>query len=420
MVDASAPVPAGSAHRRAGMVTIDQAVSGASNLLVVLLGAHALTPLEFGVFSLILLGCVFALAPTRALIAVPVLVHPEDADEQPWRVLGSATVLGTWVGAAFGVVGALLYLFGSDMAPAVLLSALLLPFLQVHEVGRYLAIARHSPVRALILDVTWLVLMVGAFAALQALDLLSLMSLILIWGGSGAVAALWILVHYRLPGRRDISMRWVRERWDFSWRSLVANTSTMGGALLGAVAISFVSSPVAVAAVRAALLLGRPTNMVQMSVASSVAADVARDTTNARGLRRHQLRAMSISAAAALVNLAVLMTLPDWAGKAVLGNIWPLIEPLLLPVGLAVVATAAQSGVRAVLLGRRQIEITMVADLAGAALTIGSLAVGAYVGDSAGAVWGLVVGQGLTAAFWWGSFLRYLRRNPDNPAPVQP
>jgi hypothetical protein len=102
------------------------------------------------------------------------------------------------------------------------------------------------------------------------------------------------------------------------------------------------------------------------------------------------------------------MALPDWAGKALLGNVWPLIEPLMLAVGLTVVGTAAQSGVRAVLLGRRQIKITMVADLAGAAITIGSMAVGAYVGDAPGAVWGLVVGQALTAAFWWGAFLRYL------------
>jgi O-antigen/teichoic acid export membrane protein len=408
MADVEAVVPTGSAGRRAGLVTLDQVLSGASNLFVVLLGAHVLTPLDFGVFSVILLTYGFALAPTRAVISVPVLVHPEDADERPWRVLGSASVLGSWVGAIFMVVGALLYLSGSDMGPAALLSGLLLPLLQLHDVGRYLAIARHNPGRALILDLTWLVLMVGAFVVAQAFELLSLVSLVLIWGGSGAAAALWLFVHYRLPSREDISLTWLRERWDFSWRSLVANTSTMGGALFGAVAISFVSSPVAVAAVRAALLLGRPSAMVQMSVASSVAADVARDTTDARGLRKHQLRAMSISGAAALVNLGVLMALPDWAGKALLGNVWPLIEPLMLAVGLTVVGTAAQSGVRAVLLGRRQIKITMVADLAGAAITIGSMAVGAYVGDAPGAVWGLVVGQALTAAFWWGAFLRYL------------
>lgn len=407
-----------SANRRVSTVTIDQTVSSGSNLLVVILGAHALTPLDFGLFSLILLIYGFALAPTRAVISVPVLVHPEDADQRPWRVLGSASVLGLWVGAIFMVVGFVLYFTGSPMGVAALLPGPLLALLQLHDVGRYLAIARHTPGRALVLDLTWLVLMIGAYVAVLVLDLVSLSSLILVWGGSGSVAALWIFVHYGFPGRGDISLSWLKERWDFSWRSLVANMSTMGGALIGAVAVAFVSSAVAVAAVRAALLLGRPSATVQMSVSASTAADVARDEGGVRGLRRFQLRAMAISAVVALVNLAILVALPDWAGRIILGNIWPLIEPLMLAVGLAVVVAAAQSGVRAVLLGRRQIQTTMVADIAGAVLTIGSLTVGAVLDDAAGAVWGLVAGQALTVIFWWAAFLRYLRSGDASAATI--
>lgn len=406
----------GSAGRRTGLVTIDQALSSGSNVLLLIYVAHVVTPIDFGRFSVVMLVATLAQGLVRSLVSLPVLVHPEDADHRPRAVLGSAVLLAVAFDVVCLLAGALLWWGGSAFAVPTLALAAFLPLLQIHDLGRYLAIARGAPVQAIVLDALWIVLMVAAFVAVHFLAAPTLPLLILGWAGAGGLAALWILVQHGVLTRADLTLAWLRERWDFSWRTLVGNVSANAGALLSGVLMSLVSSPVAVAAVRAAILLGRPGAGVQLAVGASAAADIAREKPDDRGLLRHQRRAMAISALAAAVNLGVLLTLPDVVGRALLGEVWPLIEPLLLPAGLALLALAAQSGVRAALLGRREIRVAMVFDIAGTVVTVGSLVAGAALGDAAGAVWGLVVGQSLTTLLWWGAFLRYLRR-PRRTAP---
>jgi O-antigen/teichoic acid export membrane protein len=408
--EAAATVLAGSARRRVTAVTIDQGLSGASNLLILLLAAHVLAPIDFGRFALILLICAFSLNPARAIISLPVTVHPEDADQRPWDVLGSALVLALMGGTLCSIVGAVLFFAGSSMGLATLALGVLLPQLTLHDVARYVAIAQSRPMRAILLDSTWLVVMIGGVVAAVVFDLAdALLPLILVWGGSGAIASLWIFRQYGFPHRGDISLGWLRERWDFSGRSLIASISVTGSGLVGASLISLASSPIAVAAVRASQLLGSPTANVQMAVSTSVAADVAREGASDRTyLIRQQRRAMAISGAFAFANLGILVWLPAWAGRLLLGNVWPLLEPLMLAVGLTMVAMAAGSGIRAVLLGCRQIQFTMRADIAGALLTVGALVVGAVYWDAAGAVWGLVVGRALGAGVLWFAYWVFL------------
>jgi hypothetical protein len=84
------------------------------------------------------------------------------------------------------------------------------------------------------------------------------------------------------------------------------------------------------------------------------------------------------------------------------------VEPLLLVVGFHVGVLAAQSGVRAALMGRRQIHAVMIVDITGTVLSIIGLVVGAAIADAQGAMWGGVVGQGITAVIWWVVLVRHL------------
>lgn len=401
--------PTSSVARRTSLVTVDQAVSSASNLLIVLLAAHALTTADFGRFGLVMLIYTFALGPTRSVVSVPIVVHPEDADHRPWDVLGSAALLSLVGGVVCLGAGGLLLLAGSSMAPSVLVLGAVLPLLQLQDVGRYLAIARSQPGRAIVLDGIWLVLMLAAVTLVLVFAEHSLTWFMLAWGGTGGAAALWLFGQYGLPHRGFLSTRWVRERWSFSWRSLVADTTNSGGVLAGAAFVTYVASPVVVAAVRAALLLTRPSSALQTAVATTTATEVARDKLDDDTLRRHQRRTMAISMCIALANLGVLLVIPDWLGRALLGNVWPLVAPLMLAIGLAPVATATQGGIRAALLGRRQIGATMVVDIVGAFASIGAMIIGAVIAGATGAVWSLVVGQALIALCWWVAYGRYLR-----------
>lgn len=406
-----------SANRRLSLVTVDQGVSSASNLIVLIWAAHALAPIDFGRFTLVFFVYVFAQGPVRALVSWPILVHPEDADRKPQAVLGSALILALGVGGLCTIAGLALFTSGSVLGPPMLVLAVSMPLLIVEDVGRFLAFGQSRPGLALVLDLIWLVLMAAAFVVLGLAGTLELTWFLAGWAGSGAIAGVWVFAQHGIPRLRDWSLGWLRERWDFSWRSLVSNTSSSTVALVGSWLMTYVSGPIAVAAVRAALLLERPSTTVQIAAATSTAADVARDGGNRATVLRHQRRVMLIAGAVAAVNLVVLVLLPDVIGRAILGQMWPIVEPLLVIVGLRVAAMAALSGVRAVLLGRRQIRIVMVVDIVATVTTIACLVVGAALGDAEGAVWGAFAGQALAAVAWWVAFLGYLRSGEEAPGP---
>lgn len=394
--------PRGSSGGRATLVTVDQALSSASNLLVVLWVAHVATATVFGSFSLLLLVYTFVMGPIQALVSMRVVVHPVDADQRPRDVLGSALVLGALGGLGCAVIGGLQVAFGVGIGPSMLALGIALPFLVIQDVGRWVAVARSKPVGAIVLDATWVVVLIAAMAVIQLTDHASLFVLTAAWAGSGAVSALVLFLQYGVLRPREISLRWLRERWDASWRLLVGNICSAGSILGGAVLVSMVASPVAVAAVRAAILLGRPTTAVQNAVAASMAADVAREQPDNRGLLRAQRRTMLVAAAVAALNLLALVLLPDAIGSRILGSVWPVIAPLMLPTALWLVVAAAQAGVPPALIGRHQFHIAMVIQIITGLISMLALVIGASIGGAAGAVWGgLLCGQAVMAIAWW-------------------
>jgi len=393
-----------------GAVTIDNIIFSVSSLLVFIWSAHVLDPADFGRFALVLLVFVFVQGSlVRSLVSWTVMVHPEDADSRPRAVLGSALMLAVGAGLICLAAGGLLLLGDSGLGASLLVVGALMPLLAVQEVGRFIAFAQARPGRAIVIDVMWLVLTVVALTAIQLVHEMNLLWMVIGWGGTGAVAGLWVFVQQGWPRAQDISLTWLKERWHFSWRSLVAASSSATVALIGAGLVAVVSGPLAVAAVRAALLLERPSTTVQMAVATSAGADIARERPDNAGLLAHQRRAMFVSIVVAALNFGVLFLIPDALGELVLGEVWPLVTPLLLVIGLRVLAMAAQSGVRAALMGRRQISQVMKIDIAGTVLSIVGFVIGAYLGDAEGAYWGSLVGLTITVAGWWWALILHLR-----------
>jgi O-antigen/teichoic acid export membrane protein len=403
--------------RRAGLVTVDQLISSASNLLVLIWVAHALPPAGFGRFSLVFLIYVFTqTGVVRSLVSATVVVHPEDADERPRWVLGTAVLLSVVAGVLCVGAGGILWWAGSALGSPVLLVGLLMPLLAVQDVGRYLGIAQSRPGKAVVLDSIWLVLMAVGIVAVEVVHKPTLLWIVTAWATTGAVAGLWVFVQHGFPRARELSLDWLRHRWHFSWRSLVASSSTAIVALVGSSLMAVVSGPVAVAALRAALLLERPSTTVQTAVATSAATDIARERPDNAGLLAYQRRTMILSVAVAALNMLVVLMIPDSVGRLVLGQVWHVVQPLLLVVGFHVGAFAAQSGVRAALIGRRRIESVMMVDIVGTVLSIVGVVVGAAMADAEGAMWGAVIGQSATAAVWWMVLLRHLSTTAEPAA----
>jgi hypothetical protein len=180
--------------------------------------------------------------------------------------------------------------------------------------------------------------------------------------------------------------------------------------------IAGLSSPAAVAAVRAVTLLTRPGFTVKNAVGQSIATDVARDDPGGADLWAHVWRGIGITTLIAVVNTAVLMLLDDRSGSAVLGNTWPLAAALVLPAGLQLVMETLSTGTRESIIAHREIDVVLLIDSLGSVLWVLAAGIGAVVGDASGVVWAGVLAEALRAIVWWGVFLRRVPRwNADRP-----
>jgi O-antigen/teichoic acid export membrane protein len=389
----------GSSGRRLSLITLDEIVGGASNVLTAVLAARLLTSSFFGLFGVVFLLYSLLLAVTRALVNDPLLIHPVEGNERPNDVIDTNLVLGLGLGALTVVAGVVASGFSGEFGRALIVLAVCFPLLALQDLGRYFGFGSQRPGRALALDTLWLVLLIAAVAVLLAVHRRSLVWFILAWAGSGALSGLLLLRHY--PGYRPrCSLSWLRYTWQFSWRYLVSYGSTYGAALANTSAVGSVVGTRQLGGVQGTVLLVRPFGAFQAAALAAGVSDIARVQGN-RAVRRHSLRATALAAGVAALNGIVLLALPDRLGRIVLGHTWALSKPLLLPTSVQILAMGVFTGARAGLLGIRLIRRAMVIDIVGTVLLLSGAVSGAVIHGAKGALWGSALAASCNAVTWW-------------------
>ena len=408
-------LPASTAGRRLTTITVDQVVSGASNLGVSVLAAHALGLRAFGLWEITFLVFVLVQSGSRALVCEPILVHPQEADERAGDVIGTAAVLGLTQGVLIGVAGGAALLWDGGLGRALLVLAVCMPLLVIQDLGRYLAFVRHEPMRALGLDLAWLGLVVIAMAVVLGTDHATLGWFALAWAGSGAVAGMLTLFHHRAsPWRLDLG--WLRETWHLTWRYLVSGVFGAGGALAVVLVVAGMAGAAALGAVRGAQLLTRPFLTVYVAVSSAGVSELSRVPAAGAEHERHVRRTTAVATITAVATLFVLVVVPDRLGRVAIGDVWDAAEPLLVPAGVQIVFIGLAAGMRAGLLGVRAIGTVMWLDLAVGALLLAAITLGLAVGDVRTAYWCLALAQGVAAAFTWAVYRSRRHPRPTGPS----
>jgi O-antigen/teichoic acid export membrane protein len=405
-----------SARRRLGLLTIDQLISGASNVLIALLAARTLSAAEFGLFGIVFLVYTLLIGITRALVSDPLLVHPEESEQRPGEAIGTTCVLALPLTAILVAVGIGVSGWDARLGEALLVLSAALPLLALQDLGRYLAFATHRPMRAVVLDAVWLVLMLAAVSILIASDRRTLVWLMVAWAGSGAAAGILLFARYRV---RDVqpNLAWVRFTWPLSWRYLVSYIAIQGSALGASSEVGAIAGARALGGVQGALLLARPFTTFQVAAATQAIGEVARCAADARGVWRNALVSSALTGGVGALNLLAMLVLPTALGEALLGESWDLAEPLLLPTGLYIVCIGILTGPAAALLG---VKAMRKATTMNVAMGIGALiwaAIGALIDGARGAMWAAALGQSLVMVAWWLLLWIHLRQGEATSAP---
>lgn len=393
---------------RLAAITVDQVISGASNVLIAILAARLLSAAQFGLFGIVLLVYTILVWVTRGLVSDTLLVHPVETHERPGEAIGTALVLAVLLAAGLAAVAIGIRFWSGMLGDALLVLACCLPLLVLQDVGRYLGFATERPKRAVVLDTLWLVVMIGAVAALFVTDTHSLTWLVAAWAGSGAVAGLFVCAWYR-PREIRLDLRWLRNTWGVAWRFLASYAAMQTSALGMSGEVGAIAGARALGGLQGTLVLVRPFTTFQVAATTHWMGEVAR-SLGRRRIWRHALAASSMTALVAAANLAVMLVLPNRIGEILLGASWHPAKPLLLPAAAQLVILGLLTGPQTGLLGLRAMNKVVVLGITTTVVSLIAAGVGAEIGGAKGALWLVDAGQAVLMVFWWAAFAAHLHQ----------
>lgn len=309
--------------RRSLVVFVDQALSSASNFLLVILVARLLTTSEFGTFAVGFSCLAVGLGLSRANLGVPLSVdlpHQTDhgvVDEAIGRSIAVALVTGAVIGVVVGGLG-LLAGDGTTLRATLLVLACASPFLVVQDVARFVAVAQATPGKALVSDLVWVctgLIVLGLSAVTHRIGALTAAGG---WVLGGMFALGTVGSCLRLPVWRG-TWRWFAH--DRRRRHLTVDALTAAVTPLLVVAlVATVCSPATVGSLRGASTLMSPINVGIAAVGLGAVAEVTRRTQSPA--RRFMVMVSAGLACCSVLWGALVWLLPSDVGGFLLGPTW--------------------------------------------------------------------------------------------------
>lgn len=399
-----------SGRSNAVLGVVDQGLSSLTNLAAVLAAAATLSVTEFGIFAAVYAAYLIASGASQALVSQDLVLAFGDEPDMAQRMIAAMAFTACFSAvpvAALLVSGFLL----DGLGPSLIALALLTPFLLVQDTIRFGCSILGSMRLAVVLDAVWGALLIaGVWTVSSLLDVpRSSLMLTLLWGAAGAVSGILgvLLIVRHLPRSGPLNLRDEYLRRDFlGLRFLVEFLAVRGSSQALALILGALAGIAATGALRGATTLFGPLTMLLLA-ASTFAIPVIRSQD-----RAHQDRIL-ISLATGLALLAGAMTvaflaIPDTWGERLLGQTWAIAEPLILPVGLQVMALALSSmGYTALRMSAPTKTLSL--RLIGALVQVVFFFGGYQIDGVQGAVWGLAAAAGAQAGLNAASYARESR-----------
>jgi O-antigen/teichoic acid export membrane protein len=380
------------------------------------LAARILSAAEFGLFGIVFLVYTILVGVTRALVSDLLLVHPEESESRSGEAIGTSCLLTAPLAGLLVLVALGIRLLDASLGDALIVLGACLPLLVLQDVGRYLGYATQRPVRALVLDSVWLVLVLVCVSVVVTGDRRTLTTFIAAWAGTGAISGLIVFAWYDIRQVR-FGLAWLKDTWSLGWRYLVSYLSLQGTALGMASEVGAVAGARALGGVQGALLLVRPFTTFQVAASAATIGEVARAAGERNRIWRPVIVNTALATGVAGLNVLLMLLLPDRVGRMVIGDSWHLAKPLLFPVGVQILLIALLTGPQAALLGQRAMRKAMAINVAYSVLILVAAPTGALLGGAKGAMWMVTVAVAVVALVWWVAF--WLHEPVSEAAPAQ-
>ena len=406
--------------RRVGVGVVDQVLSSTSNFVTTVMAARYLDPNAFGAFSLAIVAYTMNLLIVRALCSEAILVRPGDSEDGRRRrgaaAVGSAVWIGVILGAAYVGSGLML---DKTVRGSLIALGVLTPGLLAQDTMRYVSFAHGRPRSAVINDGFWLVSQVTVLFTLMRLDLLGPARLVVAWGVVGILGGVLHMWVDRIVPAFGGGLGWVKANKDLSVRYLADMVSGQGASLIASYVLAGVAGVAAVGAIRGALTLFGPVNVVLLGSTMVLVPEGRRIAASSP----KRLVTMCMAAAGVFTVMAAVVTvtfefLPASLGSKILGETWGGAHSVMVPIGVAAMAggvvAGALAGLRSIAAADALLRTRVITTPAAIVLPVG----GALLDGGRGLAIGLALSVWWNVIWFWKAFLRALASydNGSHPA----
>lgn len=406
---------------RAGWNLADQAILSLTNLGLSLLVARSVDSTAFGAFSLAFSVYSITIVVARNLGSQPVIIRFPDAEpaaarEAAAQSTGASGAIGLAVGAVSVVIGLLV---GGIVGQSLLALGLVLPGVLVQDACRLVAVARRNPRAAVLLDVVWGVLQLGAVFLLVATSANSVALFIIAWGAAAAVSALVGTRRLTVRPRVTRALTWIRAHWDLTGFMLFEGLLLQGAYQAVLLFVGASGELDTVGALRAAQVVNGPIALVSASAFTFAVPELV----NRAGLRdrRPVLLAALIGSSLALVTACwngLVLLVPDDVGQRVLGDSWEGMSAVLLFFAIGQVGNVLATGPAVVAYAMGETRATFRIHCVVAAMLVLCGVVGHQVGGAQGTALGFAIAYWSVLPLWFLKMRAFQRDRASGAVPV--
>jgi O-antigen/teichoic acid export membrane protein len=394
---------------RVGTSVVDQLVSNATNVIVVVIAAHSTTRPEFGLFALVYSLVTLVIGLSRALVSQPLLLfragaNRSDLDRAPQASFAMLCLGSLIIGVAlipFPIVWGHWAIWG--------VLTVTMPLILIQDAGRYLFLASGLPKRALASDILWAVCVIGTFAALHVLDVaVTALVGLAVWLASGALAAVVPLLRWGLKVDRSEILKLIRLSREAGLRFLVEFGATTGAAQVILLLTGAIAGTAALGAFRAGFTVFGPINTLAASAAVAVLPELRKWVTRGRAdyaLKGSLVLGVALSAISGLW-LAILLTGPGHEVTRLFGATSVGLRDVIPLLGVRYLFVGLSFGALTSLRAAGQLRVSMPIVVISSVVQVGSGVVLGETNGLHGILVALAVTEAATALALWLAALR--------------
>lgn len=382
----------------------DQAVCSLVNLGVQLAMAHQTSGANFGLFGILFVFMTLAISMNRAAGVEPLTVtySIDKSQDEVRRSLSAVTGLALLIGVSCTSLLLLWspWLESNPSQHAILLAfCLAAPPLLLQDTWRFLYICHSRTHRALVNDLIGLALfLVSGMAATRSGACGA--AVVLCWGGAAAIASLLPFISERVWPNPVAGIRFLVAHRLLSARYLTETLAMTGSQQVFVFLVTALAGLTAAGQIRLAQVVMGPVNVLLQGIGGvALPMAVAERRNGPRELRRFVFLMGLALAVVSLTWLMVVLLLPQSLLTSLVGHLWPQAAPLLVPVGVAIVAAAITNapfvGLRAAMALNSTLTVRLVTSTVNACAGLG-----AFAGGALGAASALALAMGFEAVTW--------------------